>query len=49
LQNGVLSAVVDKYVSFDRAIYAVLTARGRNKPLAQQFMACIGHKKSKAE
>jgi len=41
LQNGVLAAVVDEYITFDRAIYAILTARGRNKPLAQQFMACL--------
>ncbi|MCP4335133.1 MAG: LysR family transcriptional regulator [Gammaproteobacteria bacterium] len=49
LHNGVLSAVVNDYVTFDRAIYAILTARGRNKPLAQQFLDCIGYKKSKAE
>lgn len=41
LQDGVLTAVVNEYITFDRAIYAILTARGRNKPLAQQFMACL--------
>ena len=41
LQNGVLTPVVNEYVTFDRAIYAILTARGRNKPLAQQFMTCL--------
>lgn len=39
LQNGALQAVVEDYVSFDRAIYAILTARGRHKPLAQQCLA----------
>jgi len=43
LQSGVLAAVVDDYVSFERGIYAILTARGRGHPLAQQFMACLGH------
>jgi hypothetical protein len=27
----------------DRGIYAVLTARGRGHPLAQQFMDCLAH------
>jgi LysR family glycine cleavage system transcriptional activator len=42
LQNGVLEPLVDNYVSFDRGIYAILTARGRGHPLAQQFMECLG-------
>ena len=41
LQDGVLMPVVNEYVTFDRAIYAILTARGRNNPLAQQFTACL--------
>jgi len=43
LQNGVLEPLVDNYVSFDRGIYAILTARGRGHPLAQQFMECLGN------
>jgi LysR family glycine cleavage system transcriptional activator len=43
LQNGVLQPLVDHYVSFDRGIYAILTARGRGHPLAQQFMECLGN------
>jgi len=42
LQAAVLAPVVEDYVSFDRGIHAVLTARGRVHPLAQQFMACLG-------
>jgi len=42
LQTGVLAPVVEDYVSFDRGIHALLTARGRGHPLAQQFMACLG-------
>ena len=42
LQNGVLAPVLDDYVRFDRGIYAVLTARGRGHPLAQQFLSCLG-------
>jgi LysR family glycine cleavage system transcriptional activator len=42
LQNGVLAPVVADYVSFDRGIYAVLTARGRGHALARQFMDCLG-------
>jgi LysR family glycine cleavage system transcriptional activator len=42
LENGVLEPLVDNYVSFDRGIYAILTARGRGHPLAQQFMECLG-------
>jgi hypothetical protein len=41
LQNGVLAPVIEDYASFDRGIYAVLTARGRGHPLAQQFMDCL--------
>ena len=48
VENGVLSGVTGEYIDFDRAIYAVLTARGRSKPLARRFMDCIAHKKSKA-
>ncbi len=43
LQNGVLEPLVEDYASFDRGIYAVLTARGRGHPLAQQFMDCLAH------
>ena len=43
LQNGVLEPLVDNYVTFDRGIYAILTARGRGHPLAQQFMDCLGN------
>ena len=41
LQNGVLQPLIDHYASFDRGIYAILTARGRGHPLAQQFMECL--------
>ena len=41
LQNGVLQPLLDHYASFDRGIYAILTARGRGHPLAQQFMECL--------
>ena len=41
LQNGVLEPLVDNYATFDRGIYAILTARGRGHPLAQQFMECL--------
>jgi hypothetical protein len=43
LQNGALELLAAEYVSFDRGIYAVLTARGRGHPLAQQFMDCLAH------
>jgi hypothetical protein len=43
LQNGVLAPVIEDYASFERGIYAVLTARGRGHPLAQQFMDCLAH------
>ena len=43
LHNGVLEPLVDNYVIFDRGIYAILTARGRGHPLAQQFMDCLGN------
>ena len=43
LENGVLAPLVTDYVSFDRGIYAILTARGRGHPLAQQFMDCLGN------
>ena len=38
LADGVLQPVVDAFTAFDRGIYAVLTPRGRSRPLAQQFM-----------
>lgn len=41
LQNGLLVQLVADYVSVDRGIYAILTARGRGHPLAQQFMDCL--------
>lgn len=41
LENGSLRAVVDDYAVFDRAIYAMLTPRGRNKVLAQLFMNAL--------
>ena len=41
LRDQVLMPVVDDYVSFDRGIYAILTARGRKHMLAQQLMACL--------
>ena len=41
LQNGVLVPLTADYVSFERGIYAILTARGRGHPLAQQFMECL--------
>ena len=43
LENGVLAPLVTDYVSFDRGIYAILTARGRGHPLARQFMDCLGN------
>jgi len=42
LQDGVLTPLVADYTTFDRGIYAILTARGRGHPLAQQFMDCLG-------
>ena len=41
LQNAVLAPLLTDYVNFDRGIYAILTARGRGHPLAQQFMGCL--------
>ena len=41
LKNGALDHLAADYVSFDRGIYAILTARGRGHPLAQQFMDCL--------
>ncbi|MCP4470725.1 MAG: hypothetical protein GY815_08570 [Gammaproteobacteria bacterium] len=41
LQNAVLAPVVPDYARFDRGIHAILTARGRGHPLAQQFMGCL--------
>ena len=41
LQNGVLLPVIEDYIGFDRGIYAILTARGRGHPLAQQCLKCL--------
>jgi LysR family glycine cleavage system transcriptional activator len=41
LHNGVLVPVVEDYIGFDRGIFAILTARGRGHPLAQQFLKCL--------
>jgi LysR family glycine cleavage system transcriptional activator len=41
LENGSLQAVVEDYAVFDRAIYAMLTPRGRNKVLAQLFLGAL--------
>ncbi len=38
LQTGSLQPVVDDCVVFDRAIYAMLTTRGREKSIARRFL-----------
>ena len=39
--SSVLVPVVEDYIGFDRGIFAILTARGRGHPLAQQFLKCL--------
>jgi LysR family glycine cleavage system transcriptional activator len=41
LETGVLLPVVEDYVSFDRAIYAILTRHGRGKPIVQKFLQAL--------
>ena len=39
LDTGALVALGDGFITFDRAYYAVLTEKGRRKPLARTCLA----------
>lgn len=39
VEAGTLVALGDRFVEFDRALYGVLTKKGRRKPLARKFLA----------
>ena len=42
IKDGVLQTLVDEFTAFDRGIYAILTARGRQHPLARRFIDILG-------